>query len=382
MRFCFVCPRFHLVPYGGIDSSTVTYARALALAGHEVHAVTTKVSPAGNEVWNGIQIHHRPLSHLSGFSRLFPGLNESFQLARSLQALNRSHSFDLIEIPNWEGIGAFSTMSWLPIVVRHHTSTFDSISAQDAQLTWTLRCLVTLEKAAGFWASANIVHSHYHALKLKSVLDPSSCVQIPHVIPGDCLAVKPDPGLTPFILSVGTLMPRKGSFTLMDAASEFLLALPEWELRLGGLDPNGMHQAYVHKHFSKSIADRIYFEGYVSESRLSELYANCEIYVTTSLFESFGLTLLEAMRRGKPVVASNAGALPELVVDQRTGFLFEPGNAQQAATRIVELAQNPKIRNSMGDRALLIARQHSDIGSLCANYESLARRLSAHQRVL
>jgi glycosyltransferase involved in cell wall biosynthesis len=379
MRFGFVCPRFHHIPSGGIDSSTVQYAKALCDAGHEVHAITTKVAQSGSEVWNEIRVHHCPLTHLRGFSRFFPGVYESFQLARALLGLHREHRFDLIEIPNWEGIGAFAAAMQLPVAVRHHTSTIDSQSAQDARISWQLRCLAILENASGFWARANIVHSTYHASKVRTLLGHASLVRIPHVIPGSCQRVSPATGARPFVLSVGTLMPRKGSLTLMKVATEFLQALPDWELRLAGIDPEGSHQSYVAQNCPDSVAQRIIFEGYVNDSRLSDLYDNCEIYVTTSLFESFGLTLLEAMKRGKPVVATNAGALPELVVNAQSGFLFEPSDAHVASAKIVELARNPQLRTTMGDQAVRIAREYSDMDALRRNYECLAMSLKVEE---
>ena len=66
-----------------------------------------------------------------------------------------------------------------------------------------------------------------------------------------------------------------------------------------------------------------------------------EIVVVPSLGEGFGMVALEAMERGRPVVASAVGGLPEIVDDGRTGLLVPPGDADALAEAIVELAARP-----------------------------------------
>lgn len=70
------------------------------------------------------------------------------------------------------------------------------------------------------------------------------------------------------------------------------------------------------------IGDSVIFTGYVTEEELPRYYAACDVFALTSQQESLGLTVLEAMASGKPVVAPNVGGLPEVVEHGKTGLLF------------------------------------------------------------
>ncbi len=65
-------------------------------------------------------------------------------------------------------------------------------------------------------------------------------------------------------------------------------------------------------------------------------------------FESFGLVVVEAMSYGLPVIASRIGGIPEIVEDGVTGFLFEPGNADELAEKMKLLWENPELCRQMG----------------------------------
>jgi glycosyltransferase involved in cell wall biosynthesis len=80
------------------------------------------------------------------------------------------------------------------------------------------------------------------------------------------------------------------------------------------------------------ISDRVKFLGYVADEDLPALFARCEAYVLPSLSEGFGITVLEAMMSGAPVVSSNAGALPEVGGD--AVIYFDPINIDEMAAAI------------------------------------------------
>ena len=76
----------------------------------------------------------------------------------------------------------------------------------------------------------------------------------------------------------------------------------------------------------------VVFLGFVTDSELADLYRTCQLFIFPSLYEGFGLPILEAMNCGAPVIASNLTSLPEIIGDQR--FLFDPYNAQDISTLI------------------------------------------------
>jgi glycosyltransferase involved in cell wall biosynthesis len=151
------------------------------------------------------------------------------------------------------------------------------------------------------------------------------------------------------LLSVGTVEPRKGLEYLLRALSE--LSDCSWQLDLLG-DFDAQHHAFLEK-LARSIhvADRVRFHGRVVDSVLEDFMSRAHVYVSPSLGEGFGLAVLEAMERGLPVVATQAGALPELVQNERTGLLVPPRNPSALAAALRRTIVDPDLRQRLGQSA-------------------------------
>ena len=90
--------------------------------------------------------------------------------------------------------------------------------------------------------------------------------------------------------------------------------------------------------------------GYVPDEDLPWLYRGAELAVVPSQYEGFGLSALEAMACGTPVLAADASSLPEVVGD--AGELFAPGDPALLARRIAEITAAPERRAAMRERGL------------------------------
>ncbi|MEA2476864.1 MAG: hypothetical protein QOC87_1063 [Actinomycetota bacterium] len=93
------------------------------------------------------------------------------------------------------------------------------------------------------------------------------------------------------------------------------------------------------------------FRTGIDRLELVELYATSEVAVVPSLYEGFSLPAVEAMACAVPVVATTAGALPEVIGTERTGILVPPADAGALATAIKSLLDDPELRRSIGERA-------------------------------
>ncbi len=92
--------------------------------------------------------------------------------------------------------------------------------------------------------------------------------------------------------------------------------------------------------------------GWLSRAELFQKYREVDICVIPSIWaEPFGITALEGMAFCKPVVASRIGGLKEIISDNQTGVLFEPGNPQQLAEKLNLLLDNPQFGNTLGKNA-------------------------------
>jgi glycosyltransferase involved in cell wall biosynthesis len=115
-----------------------------------------------------------------------------------------------------------------------------------------------------------------------------------------------------YALVVGGLQPRKDP----EAAIEAVALLGNGELRLVFAGPDHGGRAEAERAAERSgLRDRVEFRGYVSQHELASLYRGAACLILPSRYEGFGLPVLEAMASGTPVVATSAGALPEVAGD-------------------------------------------------------------------
>lgn len=159
-------------------------------------------------------------------------------------------------------------------------------------------------------------------------------------------------------LFVGRLEPHQKGLEPLVRSLAILPRSVGFELRIIGEDWGGA--ALVRRLASElGVDDRITLVGRVPRENLLREYAAADLLVMPSLFEPFGIVLLEAMASGLPVVASRVGGIPEVVVDGETGLLVEPGNASEIASAVLRLAESPGLRARMGARGRERARSYS-----------------------
>ena len=140
------------------------------------------------------------------------------------------------------------------------------------------------------------------------------------------------------VLFLGTLEPRKNIGALLDAY-ELLLQRhsPVPPLVLAGHATEAA-APWLARIAAPPLAGHVHHRGYVSGAQRNELFASARVLVLPSLDEGFGLTALEAMSAGVPLVASNRGSLPEVV--GKGGTLVDPTNIPDLAAAIERLATN------------------------------------------
>lgn len=152
-----------------------------------------------------------------------------------------------------------------------------------------------------------------------------------------------------YLLSVAGEAPSKNVRRLIEAFAKACSSLPEkYILKIAGI------KQVHHESFNKiaaqfGISERIEFIGFVKEDALRELYLNARGFVFASLFEGFGIPLLEAMASGTPIACSNTTSMPEVVAGH--AYLFDPLDEVSIADTIVKLVDNPTDSHNMSLKA-------------------------------
>ena len=142
------------------------------------------------------------------------------------------------------------------------------------------------------------------------------------------------------ILFTGSVIPRKGLHILISALG--LLAHEGWELTVAGsLSADAPYAGRIRQLIAGSgLEERVKLLGTVSHEQLVGLLESHQCLAVPSFYEGFGIVFLEAMRFGAPVLATTAGAIPEVVADGREGFLVPPGDADALAEAVDRLIRD------------------------------------------
>ena len=138
-----------------------------------------------------------------------------------------------------------------------------------------------------------------------------------------------------FWLSVNRLYPEKQ----IELQIESFRAIPEQKLVIAGGFAQGDHSATYAKKIQAAIPPNVSFLGEITDIELCDLFAHCKGFICTAKDEDFGLTPLEAMAGGKPVVAVNSGGFRETITSP-TGMLVDP-EVPSIVTAVRQISENP-----------------------------------------
>ncbi len=128
------------------------------------------------------------------------------------------------------------------------------------------------------------------------------------------------------------------------------------------------------------LEKHVTFTGVITDQDLPYIYGTADCFVMAATAELQSLATMEAMASGLPVIAANARALPELVVEGKNGYLFEPGDTKQLADIVVRIFENPALREEMGKSSLKLIRKH-DINKSVGEFEEIYRSLQKKDEV-
>lgn len=151
------------------------------------------------------------------------------------------------------------------------------------------------------------------------------------------------------VFFVGRLVREKGVDTLLDAFPAVLERRPATRLVIGGTGP---HEAHLRRRvLALGLDGRVRFTGHLDDRSRNLLYRWASAAVVPSYYEPFGLTALEAMAAGAPLVVSDTGGLGETVVHGETGLKVPPADPGELAGGILRLLSDPALARRLAERA-------------------------------
>lgn len=150
------------------------------------------------------------------------------------------------------------------------------------------------------------------------------------------------------VLALGGGAPRKNIWGTLEAFARTASGAGAAVLVVTGISNGGLRERLVARARELGVENRLQIFGYVSEQELSWLYTRATVFLYLSFYEGFGLPILEAMRYGTAVVASNASSIPEVTGD--AAALVDPADSAQAAKEITRLLSSESERAALTNR--------------------------------
>jgi glycosyltransferase involved in cell wall biosynthesis len=373
LHICIVTKEFPpFLPSGGIGTLYYHLASELLLMGHHV----TVIAPGDRKHTfrrGRFSIRYEPLRPVCSDSLGAPGfignINWSITAFHAVSEVHKNHLIDVIDSALWDSealaISLISGSHRPPLVLRlvtpfpvaaringwslseHESALFKTaertlIGNADAVVPISESIAATIEaeydiKRDSRWEKSYCGIAYWPSFDVRNEYSELKSIN------GHPLNFPPGAKL---ILFVGRLERRKGVDLLLAAANEFMVRDQQVHLVLAGKDVE-LWSKSISANLAIEISKRIHFVGEVDDATRDKLLHAAFCVVFPSRYESFGLVPLEAFVHGTPVVATNAGAIPEVVAAEECGLLFEPENSAALAKCITRLLVEPQLRDRL-----------------------------------
>lgn len=381
---------------GGIGRYTNELAERLVGLGAEMHLIT---SGQGAPTLETMGLYRHPVA-LPCRPRRFEALpiaERNAQLAvaayQRVQELELGGlRLDAIEAPNWDAEGFVLALAPAPpLVVRVHTPRAVTMRIEGWPETPDQTRNIAFERESILHADSLSASTAGITQTIGRIMGPSLCATLHfnHIPLGVNVGPAPAPNAPHEdlrILFVGRFEARKGIRALLEALPAVLQRCPRAVADLVGDDnvPDAAgrpwKEGFLARHANEPWLTRCRFHGKVSEERLASFYRECDFFVAPSLYESFGLVYLEAMREGKAVIGCSVGGVPEVIANNVNGLLVPPDDGAQLANAMIRLLENHAEREAMGRAGRRRVEEQFDVQQTALKTLALYRRVARDRR--
>lgn len=148
---------------------------------------------------------------------------------------------------------------------------------------------------------------------------------------------------------IGPIDPHKGHSNLIKVYSSSKLLKEKSQLVIVGKGNHNLVNSLKVKVDDHTLNNNVTFSGFISASSLRIISGFDILLMPTQNFEGFGYSMAEAMSIGVPVIASNVGAIPEIIDNGKNGYIIEPEDLESWSKNILNLVVNPKLRVKIGN---------------------------------
>jgi len=364
MRIAFITFEYPSFIIGGAGIYATNITRELSKLGHQVVVFTPKFRESKREEYkeDNLEIYETKINLGLPFKAL------QFWLCLPNAIKNFEKEYGLFDIVHFNGISyAFfkKKLSKAPHIVTIHHLVKDVIRNNNPSLISRIRDIggengffvPYVEKRCIKYADKFIAVSNFTKKRIIEIYKvPSDNIEMVYngidlngytFIKEELKETKKHLNLAekPIILFVGRVDdPRKGLDLVLKAFKKVLEKIDAMLLVVGKGDQTKARILAK----SLGVSEKVVFTGFVDEATLKKFYAICDVYVCPSRLEGFGLTVLEAMAAGKPIVATNVGAIQEIVKSGENGILVAVNDIDGMSNAICTFLQDKMLAEDVG----------------------------------
>jgi len=360
--------------FGGIGTYTCHIAKMMLALGHTPEVFTASFERDITEVYEDYFVHRVKVKNLKDFK---------YKVTDKFTEVHKKKPFQLMECPEIGGEAEFIKDKYpaIPLIVRLHTPGVLVTRLQNAysplfqKMRFVVGGMIRGKIDFGYWSKhdknqmsdpdflitekAKLITAPSKAMKQWAVkfwqIDPEKIRVIPNpYLPAHDLLNIPIEKTSKRITFVGRLNILKGMVSLTKAIPAVLDKHPDWVFRFIGKNEKShipgtnmknwmQEQLYRHK-------DAVEFIDWVDNKDLASYYADSEICVFPSLFESFSYVCVEAMSAGRAIVGSEKGGMIELLGEE-CGLLINPYKFRSISRAINKFIEHPELREKCKENA-------------------------------
>lgn len=156
------------------------------------------------------------------------------------------------------------------------------------------------------------------------------------------------------VLFLGELGHRKGCFDIPDVVARVKEKIPYVRFVLAGTGSINDEQAIKQLINEKNVLENIVFPGWVRGEEKDKLLREADLFFLPSYNEGMPMSVLDAMGYGLPIVSTNVGGIPKIVINGRNGYVFDPADCEKMADCISNILNDTFLRNMLGKESYLI----------------------------
>ncbi len=339
---------------GGLGRHVYHLATSLAKQGVKVHVVT-KDYPGAAEYEESEGVHiYRVVNYPPDITQEeWVPWTLQFNVAlleKAVALINDLKSVNVIHAHDWLVAHAAASLKHayrIPLVATIHATEY---GRHQGHLPGPMNKLIhQIEWWLTFESSRTICCSQYMMEQITDIfqLPPDKVEIIPNGIDFDCFKqdVSVDfyrkkymsPG-DKLVFFVGRLVYEKGVQTVLEAMPLIMSKVPNVKFVVAGSGPHLNQLKGLVTEFG--LDDKVRFVGHVDTDDLCAFYSIADLTVVPSLYEPFGMVVLESMAMGTPTIVADTGGLSEIVVHEETGLKFEPGSPESLAEAMLRILED------------------------------------------